>query len=141
MSNVIDRRAVIDALDEIRHVLDKKEKELTILPSAQPEPLVKESRTLVKDLVNDAISRQVAIVQLSHNKTGDDDCDVVIQNDIETIKALPSAEPERKKGKWIYYDPNGFKCSECGGYLEIEVGDVKMKFCPNCGSYNGGKQE
>ena len=41
-------------------------------------------------------------------------------------------EPERKKGKWIYYNPNGFKCSECGGYLEIEVGDIKMKFCPNC---------
>jgi hypothetical protein len=37
MSNVIDRQAVIDALDEIRHVLDKKEKELTILPSAEPE--------------------------------------------------------------------------------------------------------
>lgn len=44
--------------------------------------------------MNDSISRQAAIVQLSHNKTGDDDCDVVIQNDIETIKALPSAEPE-----------------------------------------------
>jgi hypothetical protein len=65
------------------------------IPSAQPEPLVKESRTLVKDLVKDAISRQAAIVQLSHNKTGDDDCDVVIQNDIETIKALPSVEPEQ----------------------------------------------
>ena len=43
---------------------------------------------------SDCISRQAAIVQLSHNKTGDDDCDVVIQNDIETIKALPSAEPK-----------------------------------------------
>ena len=114
MSNVIDRRAVIDALDEIRHVLDKKEKELTILPSAQPEPLVKESRTLVKDLVNDAISRQVAIVQLSHNKTGDDDCDVVIQNDIETIKALPSAEQNHRicrNCKWAKFygnvDKNG----------------------------------
>ena len=43
-------------------------------------------------------------------------------------------EPERKKGKWIYYDPNGFKCSECGGYLEIGGGDVKMNFCSNCGA-------
>ena len=34
--NLIDRQAALDALDEIRHVLDKKEKELTILPSAQP---------------------------------------------------------------------------------------------------------
>lgn len=46
---------------------------------------------------------------------------------------------QHRKGKWIYYDPNGFKCSECGGYLEIGVGDVKMNFCPNCGSYNGGE--
>ena len=44
--------------------------------------------------MDDLIDRQAAIVQLSHNKTGDDDCDVVIQNDIETIKALPSAQPD-----------------------------------------------
>lgn len=44
--------------------------------------------------MDDLISRQLAIVQLSHNKTGDDDCDVVIQNDIETIKSLPSAQSE-----------------------------------------------
>ena len=41
----------------------------------------------------DAVSRQTAIVQLSHNKTGDDDCDVIIQKDIETIKALPPVTP------------------------------------------------
>ena len=44
--------------------------------------------------MNDLISRKMAIIQLSHNKTGDDDCDVVIQRDIETIKSLPSAQPE-----------------------------------------------
>ena len=54
---------------------------------------------------------------------------------------LPSAEP-RKKGKWIYYDPNGFKCSKCGRYLEIGCGDVKMNFCPNCGcQMNGGEED
>ena len=40
------------------------------------------------------------------------------------------AQPERQKGEWIYYSPNGFKCSRCGGYIEIECGDVKMNFCP-----------
>ena len=59
----------------------------------------------------------------------------------QMIADAPTIESERKKGKWIYYDPNGFKCSECGGYLEIEVGDIKMKFCPNCGSYNGGEED
>lgn len=44
--------------------------------------------------MNDLISRQDAVTQLSHNKIGDDDCDVIIQRDIETIKQLPSAEPQ-----------------------------------------------
>jgi hypothetical protein len=39
------------------------------------------------------INRHEAIIQLSHNKTGDDDVDVVIQKDIETIKALPPVTP------------------------------------------------
>ena len=53
---------------------------------------------------------------------------------IGTIDSAYTVEPQCKKGKWIYFDPNGFKCSECGGYLEIGVGDVKMNFCPNCGA-------
>ena len=39
----------------------------------------------------DLISREKAIVQLSHNKSGNDDSDVVIQHDIETVKGLSSA--------------------------------------------------
>lgn len=42
----------------------------------------------------DAVSRSGAIIQLSHNKIGDDDCDTVIQRDIETIKRLPSVTPK-----------------------------------------------
>ena len=45
--------------------------------------------------MSDPIERQDAIIQLSHNKNGDDDCDVIVQKDIETIKQLPSAQPER----------------------------------------------
>ena len=48
---------------------------------------------------DDTISRQAAIIKLSHNKIGDDDCDVVVQKDIETIKALPSAQPEKRTEK------------------------------------------
>lgn len=49
----------------------------------------------------DCISRNIAIVQLSHNKNGDDDCDVIIQKGIETIKALPSVTPQQKAGTTI----------------------------------------
>ena len=44
--------------------------------------------------MKDTIDRQAAIIQLSHNKIGNDDCDVIIQRDIETIKQLPPAQPE-----------------------------------------------
>ena len=69
----------------------------------------------------DCISRNAAIVKLSHNKIGDDDCDVIIQKDIETIKALPPVTPQQKMGHWILhqnYNSDGlgfeyFSCSEC----------------------------
>lgn len=49
------------------------------------------------------------------------------------IKKLPSAQPERKKGKWIDITKSGgyfvYKCSECGDlYLE------DYYFCPSCGA-------
>ena len=47
--------------------------------------------------MSDLISRNAAIVQLSHNKIGDDDCDVIIQRDIETIKALASAKKKQRQ--------------------------------------------
>lgn len=42
------------------------------------------------------------------------------------IEKLPSAQPERKTGKWI--DDN---CSVCGFY--VHHGDAR-NFCPNCGA-------
>lgn len=48
----------------------------------------------------------------------------------------PSAQPERKKGKWISlddfrgkYNEFGYKCSECG-----EQSDYDENFCANCGA-------
>ena len=43
----------------------------------------------------DAISRQAAITQLSHNKNkGDDEWELAVANDIQTIWKLPSVQPE-----------------------------------------------
>ena len=67
------------------------------------------------------------------------------------IQDMPT-EPERKKGKWIhgremaremirdcttaiFYE--GWTCSECGCLVEKER-EPWYKYCPNCGSYNGG---
>ena len=53
------------------------------------------------------------------------------------IKELPSAEPERKKGKWD--DIGGvirYGCPFCHHSQER-----KSNFCPNCGADMRGKEE
>jgi len=49
-----------------------------------------------------------------------------------TTERLPSAEPERKKGKWLLIDAGYYdyvKCSQCG-----ETHVWGRNFCPNCGA-------
>ena len=46
---------------------------------------------------------------------------------------LPSEQPERKKGRWVYNSPVTMKCNQCG--LVIKDWDWhRFKFCPNCGA-------
>ena len=70
----------------------------------------------------------------------------------EKLKELPSAEPKRKKGRWIevhgYVTPGGdpvWKCSECGKGIHvygIEAPSYNRDYtdghqwvaCPNCGA-------
>lgn len=63
----------------------------------------------------------------------------------EAIEKLPSVTPQPKRGKWevirkeyefmggIVNEPQGCKCSNCGGIVKF-----KSDFCPNCGCYCGG---
>jgi rubredoxin len=49
------------------------------------------------------------------------------------LKQVPTIEPERKKGKWIYNQKRGttkiWTCSECDWN---DIGE--FNFCPNCGA-------
>ncbi len=45
------------------------------------------------------------------------------------IADLPSAQPERKKGKWIKRAPSLYRCSECARFSPAQE-----NFCPNCGA-------
>ena len=61
----------------------------------------------------------------------------------KAIDEQPTIE-ELKKGKWLpdnnnYYEER-FVCSECKGNFKVAtcMGKPMWKFCPNCGSYNGG---
>ena len=60
-------------------------------------------------------------------------------------EVTPSAQPERKRGKWIdegfYADGHGahaFRCSECGGHIIEYDADP---FCRWCGAYMRGEQD
>ena len=93
--------------------------------------------------MSELIDRRAAIIQLSHNKIGDDDHDVVVQKDIETIKQLPPAQPEIIRCKdckhWIPYDwmfSEMWQSKNIADYPEDDIGcnlcDMAMKandFC------------
>lgn len=55
---------------------------------------------------------------------------------VKYIEEIPSAEPERKKGKWKI-TPVYIKCSECGESFML----IPQNFCPNCGADMRGDTE
>ena len=56
----------------------------------------------------------------------------------KAFEDLGLIEQEPKTGHWIEHRHIGvftyYECSECGEEVFID----KTRFCPNCGSYNGG---
>jgi len=105
----------------------------------------------------DLIYRQQAIDVLSLGKEMLsrvlDDMDVVgtdrekyswglrlIESDIKDIEELPSAQPERKMGKWIYNSSVTMKCDQCGFVIK-DWDWHRFKFCPNCDCDMRGEQE
>ena len=110
------------------------------------EKIVKDSQGLAKELVNDCISRQAAIDALrtherkASHKWFDNQLDIEWNNAIDIccydIEDLPSAQPERKRGKWKPYRCDMYECSECG-YIYTELTDrhrCGANFCPHCGA-------
>jgi lipopolysaccharide biosynthesis regulator YciM len=98
--------------------------------------------------MSDTISRRQAIEALRRNQEAylhDNYFDKIVETDIETLTELPSAEPERKKGKWIrtvlgstsgYGTTVMYQCTECER-MSISI----YNFCPNCGADMRGKQD
>lgn len=88
--------------------------------------------------MSDLISRQAAIDAMEESKRIYVDRRVIIGKMQDIVSNLPSAQP--RKGKWAGKgDSEGFGifiCDNCGKFSMMEY-----DFCPNCGSYNGGKNE
>lgn len=101
--------------------------------------------------MNDLVDRRAAIDDLH----GKDPSQVWYTVDVEVwVNALPSVQPERKKGRWerhnTYHgdDTSGFidpdwKCSECGRQANVNewfMYDL-TDFCPNCGADMRGVED
>jgi rubrerythrin len=103
---------------------------MTIIQKGEP------MSDFVKDTnvpTNGCISRQAAIDEIRK-------CRFVVDG-IEKIRGLPSAQPEPKRGKWIYHPEIGYGetwlCDQCGEKTTSTVmGKPRWKFCPMCGSRN-----
>ena len=56
----------------------------------------------------------------------------------DTLAKLPSAEPERKHGKWIPRIATGnialIECSECQFHYPELLGAFSFYYCPHCGA-------
>ena len=82
--------------------------------------------------MDDLISRQAAIGHAISGLTREYEGEkwIRVSEVRESLKTLPSAQTERKKGKWVYLDRWGiFGCSVCGGQMMRNV----FKYCPWCG--------
>lgn len=131
MDDTISRVMAINALESIGSIDTEADKEYArsvfeALPSAQPE---------YKELQDWKTDFKGFIGALDMPR---DD----YRGIMEYIDEVPSAEPERKKGKWInrslnilYPEWERYTCSACGKH------SYNYDFCPNCGSYNGGESD
>lgn len=100
--------------------------------------------------MDDLISRQAAIAAIEHRlaepayqHTGEDW--YVGMNCAESeLYELPSAQPQRMRGKWTYgedeYGIDGYHCDKCGFFVPWDythkfIDFIKdYHFCPNCGA-------
>lgn len=81
-----------------------------------------------------------------YGRSNDNGC-CTLSTALFEIECAPTIEPERKKGKWIFYETENekyddIKCPFCKKTYTVDayrIDDIgftaeDFKFCPNCGS-------
>lgn len=88
--------------------------------------------------MSDLIERRAAIDEIEERKYANGYRNVAVISELNRLEGyimrLPSAQPERKKGKWISSDDfdEYYSCSECRkGETQF---DGLYRYCPWCGA-------
>ena len=116
---------------------DERREALSMAVRALESNLVKGSDGLVNDLVKDCISRQAAIDAVVSAMIDGADAELVEG----VMELLPSAQPERKTGKWIRNDNGTYSCSVCQSWIPKEQ-HCYARYCLYCGAdMRGGAEE
>ena len=141
-----------DMVSSIGTVLDD-------IPSAQPEPsqIASDIATIIEN------EKDMRVIAVQPEIMSDGTLHVTADTDISTIGRVlvsqsgtsfgnlyygddvPSAQPERKTGKWIEIPDttfaSTFRCSVCGKSPLVECGEYALtNFCPNCGADMRGEE-
>lgn len=94
--------------------------------------------------MKDYIEREAVLELLRKWADGYSYIEIEAASAIRGITAIPTADVKPvARGKWEWNKDNGYYfCSQCGAASPREDQNGEYcdcpKFCPNCGSYNGG---
>jgi len=64
---------------------------------------------------------------------------ISVTDAMNTLRNVPSAQPKRKKGKWIMCRSRSYatkyRCNKCGQETDDTImGKPRWNYCPNCGA-------
>ena len=129
-SDCIYRQQALDAIRNIKAITGTSDDEILLIDKAEAQTelmMLPSAQQCMTATSNTMVSETVKIPVMDG-----------------TTERLPSAEPERKKGKWEYFSENidglsfGIKrCSMCGASKPMKLfhwEDTEINFCPNCGA-------
>lgn len=98
---------------------------------------------LEQEPCEDCISRQ-AVIDMTGLSEWFDSSDSYNEFVI-ALSDLPPVTPQPKVGHWIDKFGGVYRCSCCREIISIDTeiefpNGITYKYCPNCGSYNGGEK-
>ena len=82
----------------------------------------------------DLIDRQTAIDAVCKSECGIGFCGISCP-EVNALKDLPSAQPERQGGEWIDYTEDGYvECPFCHSATNCDGNKDELHFCFSCGA-------